>query len=125
MEDGTTKSYHGGFFSVCLNETQQKWLPCEAECLGVKLVLEHFAQIIKESNQQVTHFCDNLPTVLAFQKLKQGKFSSSPRIAAFLTSVNKFDVNIDVEAYAADQMSRIRCAFGFFLPLDLLSYLLS
>ena len=94
MEDGTTRTYHGGFFSVCLKSTQQKWLPCEAECLGVKLVLEHFAPIIKESNQQVTHFCDNLPTVLAFQKLKQGKFRSSPRIAAFLTSVNTFDVNI-------------------------------
>ena len=28
--------------------------------------------------------------------------------------MNKFDVNIDVEVYAADQMSRIRCAFGIF-----------
>ena len=94
LEDGSTKTYHAGFFSVCLNSTQQKWLPCEAECLGVKLVLEHFAPIFRESNHQVTHFCDSLPTVLAFQKLKQGKFSSSPRIAAFLTSVNSFNVNI-------------------------------
>ena len=28
--------------------------------------------------------------------------------------MNKFDVNIDVEVYAADKMSRIRCAFGIF-----------
>ena len=94
LEDGSTKTYHSGFFSACLNSTQQKWLPCEAECLGVKLVLEHFAPLLKESTHQVTHYCDNLPTVLAFQKLKQGKFSSSPRIAAFLTSVNTFNVNI-------------------------------
>ena len=85
---------HGGFFSVCLNATQRKWLPCEAECLGVKLVLDHFAPLLKESNQQTIHYCDNLPTVNAYQRLKQGKFSSSPRIAAFLTSVNSHNVNI-------------------------------
>ena len=94
LEDGFTKTYHSGFFSVCLNSTQQKWLPCEAECLGVKLVLEHFAPLLRDSIHQVTHYCDNLPTVLVFQKLKQGRFSSSPRIAAFLTSVNTFNVNI-------------------------------
>ena len=94
FQDGSSKVLHGGFFSACLNATQRKWLPCEAECLGVKLVLEHFASKLRESKHQVTHYCDNMPTVLAYQRLKQGKFSASPRIAAFLTSVNTFNVNI-------------------------------
>ena len=40
------------------------------------------------------HYCDNLPTVLAYERLKQGKFSSSSRISAFLTTVNTFNVSI-------------------------------
>ena len=80
MEDGSEKTYHGGFFSACLSGSRRKWLPCEAECLGVKLVLEHFAPLLRESKHQIVHYCDNLPTVLAYERLKQGKFSSSSRI---------------------------------------------
>ena len=81
-------------FTPSVSIRLKKWLPCEAECLGVKLVLEHFAPILKESKYQIVHYCDNLPTVNAYKRLKQGKFSSSPRIAAFLISVNSYDVDI-------------------------------
>ena len=40
------------------------------------------------------HHCDNLPTVMAYARLKQGKFSTSARIAAFLTTVNEYDVQL-------------------------------
>ena len=33
--------------------------------------------------------CDNLSTVLAYERAKQGKFSNSSRISAFLMSINK------------------------------------
>ena len=92
--DGTSKTYHGGFFSACLNNNQKRWLPCEAECLAVKLVLDHFGPILRESKKTVIHNCDNLPTVLAYERLKQGKFSTSSRIAAFLTTVNMYDVKL-------------------------------
>ena len=62
--------------------------------MGVKLVVEHFAPLIRESQHPVTHYCDNLPTVLAYKRLKQGKFSSSARIAAFLTTINAYDVDV-------------------------------
>ena len=92
--DGSYKTYHGGFFSVRLNNNQSRWLPCEAECLGVKLVLEHFSPMIRESRKTVVHYCDNLPTVLAYERLKQGKFIASSRIAAFLTTVNLYDIKL-------------------------------
>ena len=40
--DGTVRKYHGWFYSVCFNSTQQIWMPWESKCLGVKLVWEHF-----------------------------------------------------------------------------------
>ena len=58
-EHGKETVFHGGFFSASLNSNQKRWLPCEAECLGVKLVVEHFASVIRESHSTVTHFCDN------------------------------------------------------------------
>ena len=93
-KDGTKTTYHGGFFSACLNTSQKRWLPCEAECLAVKLVLDHFSPVIREAQSSITHYCDNLPTVMAYRRLKQGKFSASARIAAFLTTVNSLDVDI-------------------------------
>ena len=94
MEDGSKINFHGGFFSACLYGSRQKWLPCEAECLGVKLVLEHFAPVLRESKHQIIHHCDNLPTVRAYERLRQGKFSASARISAFLTTVNTLNVKL-------------------------------
>jgi len=51
QSDGPSKTYHGGFFSACLNNNQIRWLPCEVECLGVKLVLDHFWPILQESKK--------------------------------------------------------------------------
>ena len=56
--------------------------------------MEHFGPIIREAKNTTIHNCDNLPTVLAYQRLKQGKFSTSSRIAAFLTTVNTYDVKL-------------------------------
>ena len=91
LSDGTVRKFHGGFFSACLNPTQQRWMPCESECLGVKLVLEHFQPLFRDSQHPIIHYCDNLPTVLAYERAKQGKFSNSSRISAFLLSLNKMN----------------------------------
>ena len=89
LPDGTVTKYHGGFFSVCLNPTQQRWMPCESECLGVKLVLEHFQPLFRDSHHPIIHYCDNLPTVLAYERAKQGKFSNSSRISCFKCQVSR------------------------------------
>ena len=92
--DGSVSTLHGGFFSACLSPTRQRWCPCESECLGVKLVLEHFAPMIRELRHEVIHHCDNLLTCLAYERSKQGKFSNNSQIAAFLLTINSMNVKI-------------------------------
>ena len=94
LEDGTVKKFHGGFFSAKVTATQARWNPCESEALACKMVLEHFKPIIRENQHVVTHFCDNAPTVQAFNRAKQGKFSVSSRISSFLLSISTMNVDI-------------------------------
>ena len=94
LKDGTLKKFHGGFFSAKVTECQTRWNPCESEALACKVVLEHFKPVIRESMHVVTHYCDNAPTVQAFNRAKQGKFSVSSRISTFLLSVTSMNVEI-------------------------------
>ena len=80
--------------SARLNSYQAKWLPCEGEALGIKLVLEHFAPYVRENMGNPKHFTDSMPCVQAYKRLKLGAFSTSARIATFLTSINSLDVEI-------------------------------
>ena len=50
--------------------------------------------MIRESKHEIIHHCDNLPTCLAYERCKQGKFSNSSRIAAFLLTINSMNVKI-------------------------------
>ena len=93
-EKGKEIRLNGGFFSARLNKFQSKWLPCEGESLGIKLVLEHFAHYIRENKNNVVHFTDSLPCVQAFKRAKKGAFSTSARIATFLTSISSLNVEI-------------------------------
>ena len=83
---------NGGFFSARLNKFQTRWLPCEGESLGCKLVLEHFKHYIRENNHTVIHFTDSLPCVQAFRRARMGAFSASARIATFLTTISSLNV---------------------------------
>ena len=94
QEDGKEVKLNGGFFSARLNRYHSNWLPCEGEALGIKLVLEHFAPYIRESIHQSQHFTDSLPCVHAFKRARKGAFSTSVRIATFLTSVSNLNVDI-------------------------------
>ena len=85
---------NGGYFSARLNGFQTKWLPCKGESLACKLVLEHFRPFIRESKNVVQHFTDSLPCVQAFKRAKLGAFSTSARIATFLTTINSMNVEI-------------------------------
>ena len=94
LENGSVKKFHGGFFSAKVTECQTRWNPCESEALACKIVLEHFKPVIRENLNVVTHYCDNAPTVQAFQRAKQGKFSVSSRISSFLLSVSAMNVEL-------------------------------
>ena len=65
---------HGGFFSARLGKFHMNWLPCEGEALGIKLVTEHFAPLIRESNHITQHCTDSLPCVQAYKRAKLGLF---------------------------------------------------
>ena len=89
-----TVDLNGGYYSSRLSKLQTKWLPCEGEALGIKLVLEHFAPYIRESLTTTIHHTDSLPCVQAYKRSKLGAFSNSARIATYLTSLSALNVEI-------------------------------
>ena len=92
--DGQETTLLGGYFSVVLDEFKQHWAPCEAEAAGVRLVLHHFEAFIRENQNVTVHFTDNMPTVQAWKRLQQGKFSSSSRISTFLINLSSMSVEV-------------------------------
>ena len=108
--DGSITELIGGFFSVVVDRHKQCWLPCEGEALGIRLVLEHFQNQIRESENPVIHYTDSQPCVLAWQRSKRGAFSSSSRIAAFLTGLSVLPVDLRYkpgkDMYTSDYASR-------------------
>lgn len=94
LENGSTKKLLGGHFSCKLNSHQKKWLPCEGEALGVRLVTKHFSSVIMENQNVTTIHTDNLPTVHAWKRMKSGAFSTSARVASFLTGLSTLPVEV-------------------------------
>ena len=92
--DGQQVRLNGGYFSARLNKFQSKWLPCEGESLGIKLVLQHFSHFLRENKNVSLHFTDSLPCVQAFKRAKLGAFSVSARIATYLSSISSLNVDI-------------------------------
>ena len=85
----------GGYFSAKLDKNKQVWLPCEGEALAVKLTLQHFENFIRECPETTTHYTDSMPVTQAYRKLTTGRFSTCPRISAFLTALSSFPVRVE------------------------------
>ena len=100
----------GGHFSAILDKNQSRWLACECEAMAVKRVLLHFEPEIRNSDHSCTHYCDNMPTVLAWRRMTQGKLSSNQRITTFLSTLSTLPVRIEhrpgSSLHAADYASR-------------------
>ena len=92
QEDNT--KLNGGYFSIRLEDCQTRWTPCEKECLGIKLSIEHFKSFIQNSVHKTVIHTDNLICVQAWNRLKQGKISSSSRVASFLSSLSENNIEI-------------------------------
>ena len=94
-KNGTsTEELIGGFYSAVLAKRKSAWLPCEGEACGIRLVLEHFQHHIRESNSVTIHFTDSQPCVMAWKRSQRGAFSSSSRIASFLTGLSALPVEL-------------------------------
>ena len=108
--NGSTQELIGGFFSAILDKHKRNWLPCEGEAAGIRLVLEHFQNQIRESDNTTIHFTDSQPCVLAWKRSRKGAFSSSSRISAFLTGLSTLSVELQHKAgkemYTSDYASR-------------------
>ena len=94
LPDGTISRLHAGHFSTVLDKFKQKWWPCEGEAAAIRLTLEHFAPWIRESKNSVTHYTDNRSCVQAYRRSLKGAYSTSSRIAAFLTGLSALSLEL-------------------------------
>jgi len=54
----------------------------------------NFAPFIRDSHHSIQVLTDNESCVDAYQKIRQGKFSTSSRVSTFLTTLSKFNVEV-------------------------------
>ena len=114
--DNKTVWLLAGHFSVVIDKAKTKWLPCEGEAAGIKMVLQHFTPWIIENESFTTHHTDNQPCVQAWNRLKKGAYSNSSRISSFLSEISMIPVNIEYrpgkDMHTSDFASRhpVRCS---------------
>ncbi len=84
----------GHYFSAKLKTHHQKWLPCEIEALSITVSVHHFAPLIRESLNVTQILTDSRPCVQAWHKLLRGEFSSSARVATFLSTLSEFNIQL-------------------------------
>ena len=90
-----------GFFSAKLRCHQASWLPCEIEALAIATSVKHFSPYIIQSSTSTCVVTDSKPCVQAYQKLCRGEFSASPRVSTFLSTVSRYQVQIQHVAGAS------------------------
>ena len=89
-----------GFFSAKLRSHQVMWLPCEIEALSITAA-KHFSPYIIQSKTPACILAGSKPCVQSFEKLCRGEFSSSPRVATFLSTVSRYQASVRHVAGAA------------------------
>ena len=94
-EDEKELKLLGGFFSSMFNKNQARWLACEGEAYAVKAVVQHFESQIRQNPNETVLFTDSMPVVQAWRKMLTGRFSSSPRIATFLSTMSTVPIRIE------------------------------
>ena len=90
-----------GFFSAKLRRRQVTWLPCEVEAISISAKTKHFSPYIIQSKTPACILTDSKPCVQSFEKLCGGEFSSSPRVATFLSTVSRYQASVRHVAGAA------------------------
>ena len=88
------KLHLGGFFSAKLKTHHTRWLPCELEALSIATSVNHFAPYIRESVNTTQILTDNKPCIQAWQKMTRGEFSTSARVATFLSNLSELNVEL-------------------------------
>ena len=84
----------GSFFSAKLKQHHSKWLPCEIEALSITASINHFAPLIRESEHITQVLTDSRPCVQSWTKMRRGEFSTSARVATFLSTLAQYNVEL-------------------------------
>ena len=83
-----------GFFNAKLRKHQESWLPCELEALCIGSAVKHFGPDIINSHNPVIVYTDSKPCVQSYEKLCRGEFSTSARVATFLSIISRYPVKL-------------------------------
>ena len=84
----------GSYFSAKLKSHQAMWYPCEIEALSIAVSVTHFAPYIRESLNRTQILTDSRPCVQAWGKMRRGQFSTSARVATFMSALSQFNVEV-------------------------------
>ena len=87
IKDG--KKVPVSFHSTKLSPTHAKWLSCELEALAFATAIQSEYSIIKETKQPVIIAPDSKPVADAVKMIKNGNFSTNPRMQSLITNVNR------------------------------------
>ena len=98
----TNHLHLAGFVSAKLRKHQVTWLPFEVEALSIAASVKYFSPFIIQSPHPTTVLTDRKPCVQAIDKLCRGEFSASPRVTSFLTTVSRYQVNLQHLAWKAN-----------------------
>ena len=83
-----------GFFNAKMKQHQITWLPCEVEALCIGAAVKHFSPFVIQSKNNLQVLTDSKPCIQAYQKLLRGQFSNSSRVTSFLSTVSRYNVQI-------------------------------
>ena len=83
-----------GFFNAKLRKHQISWIPCELEALCISSAVKHFAADITNSQNPVIIMTDSRPCIQSYEKLCRGQFSTSARVATFLSTISRYPVKL-------------------------------
>ena len=84
----------GSYFSAKLKSHQALWYPCEIEALSIAVSVTHFAPYIRESHNRTQVLTDSRPCVQAWGKMRRGQFSTSARVATFMSVLSQFNLEV-------------------------------
>lgn len=68
-------------------KTKKRWPPCEGEAWIIRVGIENHSPWIWDSGEKCEIATDNMPCVLTYRRLIRGDFSSSVRVAYYLSAI--------------------------------------
>ena len=84
----------GSYFSAKLKTHQALWYPCEIEALSIAVSVSHFSPYIRESLNRTQILTDSRPCVQAWGKMRRGQFSTSARVATFMSTLSEYNLEV-------------------------------